>query len=49
MHMVYATFISTYFDLFTGEENFPMNLIMLFAGDIETNPGPVPIEFPKIS
>ena len=36
--MVYVIFIGYFF---SGEEGFPVNLIMLLSGDIETNPGPL--------
>ena len=39
-HAVYALLISNYFGIFSAGENFPTKLIMLLAGDIETNPGP---------
>ena len=39
-HAVYALLISNYLGIFSAGENFPTKLIMLLAGDIETNPGP---------
>ena len=42
-HAVYAFLISNYLDIFSAGENFPTKLILiliLLAGDIETNPGP---------
>lgn len=39
-HAVYALLMSNYLGIFSAGENFPSKLIMLLAGDIETNPGP---------
>ena len=39
-NVVYALLISNYLDIFSVGENFPTKLIMLLAGDIETQPGP---------
>ena len=39
-HAVYALLISNVLGIFGVGENFPIKLIMLLAGDIETNPGP---------
>ena len=39
-HAVYALQISNYLGIFSAGENFPTKLIMLLAGDIETDPGP---------
>ena len=38
-HAVYALLISNVLGIFGVGENFPIKLIMLLAGDIETNPG----------
>ena len=39
-HAVYLLLISNFLGIFNVGKNFPIKLIMLFAGDIETNPRP---------
>ena len=39
-HAVYTFLISNFLGIFSVRENFLFTLIMLLAGDIETNPGP---------
>ena len=44
-HAVYACLSSNYLGIFSAGENFPTKLIMLLAGVIETDPGPVASNF----